>query len=656
MLHVVHDKHSDRFGYRPALDGLRAVAVLAVIVYHLGYPWFPGGFIGVDVFFVLSGYLITSLLLVERERSGGIALGAFWLRRARRLIPALLLLLLVVALWVGKTTLPSELWLRRADIFWTLFYGANWHFIASGQDYFAQGASASPLRHTWSLAIEEQFYIVWPLLVAGVAVLTSRLRVTLSVVCSLGIVLSAAAAAWLFDPGDPSRAYFGTDARIHQLLIGALLAIWIGGRVPVWTRAAGVMSAGIGLLTLVAAFLLLSDRNAAYYFGLSAALAVSAAAVILGVETAPAGLIGAALSWQPVRWIGRISYGLYLWHWPVILAIHSAPGPLSRLPGSLGVNLTRVFVTFGIAVLSFYLIEQPLRRGRALWIGSSAWRFAATSAVAVIAVSATALSMTNAPPGAVVVTDIPGCPGSGDTVCLRREGPAGAPVVALIGDSIARSLDPAMMELARQRRWTYVVAAANGCRIDGLLTTYQGQSRPMDRECQISTVKRWDRLLAEWNPAVIVAMDRWELIDAVGPDGQTLASGTPAHMAETERSLTDTARHLTSKGARLAFIELPPVISEICGAAEKRSLPQCHMGADDDTLQNPYNALFRRVALQVPGAATISLTSALCPNGICAWEISGRVVRGDGLHFTPETSRALAPTIVQQLSAAGMLR
>jgi len=169
-------------------------------------------------------------------------------------------------------------------------------------------------------------------------------------------------------------------------------------------------------------------------------------------------------------------------------------------------------------------------------------------------------------------------------------------------------------------------------------------------------VKRWQRLLVEWNPSVIVAIDRWELIDAVGSDGQTLSSGTAAHLAQTERSLTDTARQLTSKGARLAFIELPPVIPKTCGAAEKRSLRECQVGADEDIIQRPYNDLFRRVADHVPGAATVSLTRAICPEGICKWEISGRVVRGDGLHFTPQMSRALAPTLIHQLSAAGILR
>src|SRR4051812_28799245 len=206
---------SDQHRYRPALDGIRAVAILAVFGYHLEYRWLRGGFLGVDVFFVLSGYLITGLLLAEYQRTGRISLIGFWLRRAKRLLPALFFMIVAVAVWLHFKAAPFELPLRRRDLFWTLFYGANWHFVASGQDYFAQFASASPLRHTWSLAVEEQFYLLWPLIV--LAALTGAIRRwKIGTICGAGIVTSAAAMILLYDPGDPSRAYYGTDTRIHQ--------------------------------------------------------------------------------------------------------------------------------------------------------------------------------------------------------------------------------------------------------------------------------------------------------------------------------------------------------------------------------------------------------------------------------------------------------
>jgi len=651
---VSAEQSPGRFAYRPALDGFRAVAVLAVIVYHLGYRGLPGGFIGVDMFFVLSGYLITGLLLLEKERTGGIDLRAFWFRRARRLLPAVLLMLVFVELWVAVTAPPFELAWRRRDILWTLFYGANWHFIASDQGYFVQFTSASPLRHAWSLAIEEQFYLVWPALIMAAVVFSRRHRRAVAIVCSVGIVVSVAASMWLFDPGDPSRSYYGTDTRMHQLLVGAVLATLSGVRTPRRIGAAGPFVGALGAAGLAAAFFLLDGRNSAYYFGLSAGLAVCAAALIWGLETAPAGVFARALSWGPVRWTGRISYGLYLWHWPVILVIVSAPVVLRELPGSSGVNVTRLLVTFGVAAVSFYGMEQPLRLGRMSWVRSSVPRFAAAVAVAVAAVAGAAVWATPTPPDSAGRVEIAGCPADTDTPCLRRKGPPGGPVVALIGDSIARSLDPAFTQLAGERGWTYVLAAANGCRISRLLTSSEGQVRPMDKNCQQTTRHRLERLLATWSPTTIVAIDRWEITDAVGPDGRVISSGTPEHISLVERSLADAARQLTSRGAHLVFIELPPILPPDCGSGEAQSSPRCHPAVREDAVQAPYNDALRRVARSVPGVSTMSITAALCPAGVCGWDLDGMVLRFDGLHFTLDASRWLVPALGQQLTAAGL--
>ena len=376
-------------GYRPALDGIRAIAVLAVIAYHFNYGWAPGGFLGVDVFFVLSGYLITSLLLGEYARTGRIALRDFWLRRARRLLPALFVLLVVVAIWVGLDEAPIARSLRRDDLLWTLFYASNWHFIQVGQDYFAQYASASPLRHTWSLAIEEQFYVVWPLLVAGTLWIGRKRPGVLAAACVVGIVVSGLAMALLFNPADPSRAYFGTEARMHQLLIGALLAVLVRQKeLPArFRRAAGVV-APIAAVMLLVAFDRLHDQDPAYYRGVSVLLALTTAALVWAIEMNPRTRIARALSVRPVAWVGQISYGLYLWHWPVILAITVPPALLANLPGATtGLNLTRLVVTFGLTIASFYLVEQPIRRGRVPVIGRSARRFAVAAAVCIVAVS-----------------------------------------------------------------------------------------------------------------------------------------------------------------------------------------------------------------------------------------------------------------------------
>src|SRR3954452_22304186 len=210
--------------YRPALDGVRALAVLAIIAFHTTTV-LPGGFMGIDVFFVLSGYLITTLLLRERARAGRIRLGQFWARRARRLLPALLVVVTTVALADWLTAPIDRLDARRGDLLASLLYYANWHFVSVEENYFAIYQGASPLRHIWSLGVEEQYYLLWPLLlIALMLLLAGRLR-SLLAVCLGGAALSAVAMAALYDPAYPERAYFGTDARAHQLLIGAALAV-----------------------------------------------------------------------------------------------------------------------------------------------------------------------------------------------------------------------------------------------------------------------------------------------------------------------------------------------------------------------------------------------------------------------------------------------
>jgi len=468
-----------RLQYRPALDGVRAFAVLAVIGYHLGYRWLRGGFVGVDVFFVLSGYLITTLLVLEYQRTARIDIPNFWLRRAKRLLPALFILIVAVWCWEVAEAPRFELPQRGQDLIWTLFYGSNWHFISSGQDYFAQFTSASPVRHTWSLAIEEQFYLAWPPIVLLILMRRAKTGSRLALVCAVGILASALAMAWLFAPDDPSRAYYGTDTRAHQLLIGALLAVLaLSPRLQRATRLAAYASL-LGAAVLLTAMIRLSDHDPRYWNGWSLALAVAAASLIWGLELNSVGPLARLLAWRPLVWIGQISYGLYLWHWPVIVAVKTGFRPLDIFPRSTGLNLTRLALTFGVATASFYLVEQPVKQGRVWWIASSRFRLAAAAIVAT-ALVAGVVATTGI--DATVVEDIPGCPSGTYRPCLRVQAPRSAAVVAVIGDSLARSLDPAFAALARENGWTYILGATNGCRISHLLTSSAGLSKAVNQQ------------------------------------------------------------------------------------------------------------------------------------------------------------------------------
>jgi hypothetical protein len=266
----------------------------------------------------------------------------------------------------------------------------------------------------------------------------------------------------------------------------------------------------------------------------------------------------------------------------MIVAIRSAPHLLAP-PGSLRLNLTRVLATFVVAAASWLVIEQPIRRGRVRFVGSAP-RFAAAGAVTTALVATIVLWATAHEPTLDVPLEIAGCPTVADEACLRRRGSEGRPVVALMGDSLARSLDSAFLKLAAEHDWTYVLAARNGCRLSHLLTVYEGRTRPNDRVCYEAMPHLVARLLATWKPTAVVAVDRWEIIDFVGASGATLATRTPEHVAETEAALADVSRAITSSRARLAFIELPPILPGECLKKDKGRGLQCQR-CDADPLQ-----------------------------------------------------------------------
>ncbi|MFL5960013.1 MAG: acyltransferase family protein [Gaiellaceae bacterium] len=350
-------RNAPHLGYRPGLDGLRAIAVAGVFLYHSRIDWMPGGFLGVDLFFVLSGYLITSLLLVEWEAGTRIDLRRFWMRRARRLLPALVVVVLA-ALVLAAIFARGDLARTRGDAVSSLLYYTNWHLIVANHSYFARMGNLSLLQHLWSLAVEEQFYVIWPLLLVPGLVLVGRRRLPYVVVAAIA---GSTALMWLlYKPADPSRVYYGTDTRAFLLLLGILLAL-VWPAIERLRRALPLLELA-GIAALVATVLLfrqMEDFDPTLYRGGDLAAAFCFAVLIAAVAHPRTG-IGQALGVAPLRWIGERSYGIYLWHWPVVELMR--PGVDIPWTGP-GVVVAQAAIVLSAAALSYHYVEQPIRTG-----------------------------------------------------------------------------------------------------------------------------------------------------------------------------------------------------------------------------------------------------------------------------------------------------
>ena len=354
-------------GYLPGLDGLRAVAIIGVLLYHAGIDWMPGGFLGVDVFFVISGFLITSLILEEYDRSGRVNFTKFYLGRARRLLPAVAVLLIAVGLAV-LIVYQDALSAFREDALATVFYVNNWWYIFVDQSYFESVGRPPLLKHLWSLSVEEQFYLIWPvfallLMRSGGRPLVRRLALVLAIASTVWMAVLSIRNGYPVD-ADPSRAYFGTDSHSMGLLVGAALAtMWRPGRLSTQVpRGAQLIITGIGVASLAAVigfYLFVGEFTPWLYRGGFLALAFFTTALIAAV-THPASFLGPALGTGVLRYIGRRSYGIYLWHWPIFMVTRPGIDVEWSEPVTF---VVRIALTLVIAELSYRLVEMPIRRG-----------------------------------------------------------------------------------------------------------------------------------------------------------------------------------------------------------------------------------------------------------------------------------------------------
>ncbi len=437
--HLDKGRSRGEMGYLPGLDGIRALAVIGVLLYHADLGWIRGGFLGVDVFFVLSGFLITSLILEELDRSNRVNFAHFYLGRARRLLPALLLMLIIVGAVVA-------IWYRDAayqfarDSLASAFYVNNWWYIATDLSYFESIGRPPLLTHLWSLAVEEQFYLVWPFL----AFLVYR-RFRRPGVGIFALLLALASTAWMItmsvsqgfpDFADPSRAYFGTDSHAMGLLIGAALAtFWRPGRLSsTVSSGARHLVTGVGVLALAAVigfFIVVGEYTPWMYRGGFLALAVIVA-VLIAAASHPASPLGPFLGKQPLRYLGQRSYGLYLWHWPIFMLTRPV---LDIALDGVWLLAFRLALTIGVAELSFRFLEMPIRRGViARW-----WRRAKTTGGRAL-IKARVIAVT------AIATLVAGVLVLGVSLAQAQEPPVPADVAQAIGGQTEVTIDTPDLE------------------------------------------------------------------------------------------------------------------------------------------------------------------------------------------------------------------
>ena len=642
-----------------ALDGVRAIAVALVLADHGGVPGMSGGFLGVDVFFVLSGFLITSLLLDEVGRTGRIGLKSFWIRRARRLLPALIVMVLAVV--TARELFAAEATANlRDEAVAALFWMSNWLFVAQHTDYFSQGAPPSPLQHTWSLAVEEQYYLLWPLMVtavvAGLAALAYRrgtpltpraLRTAVFVLACAGVLASAAASITLAADASLNRVYFGTDTRVQALLVGAAAAAlvvqdWRGLAAGVtvlrsrWTRWTARLLPALGLVVLVLAAHSATGSAEEFRHGLLIVVAVAAVLVIAPVALDQDGPVARLLSAGPLVGLGAISYGVYLWHWPIFLLVNG------ERTGVTGWQLfaLRCAATLAVAAVSWWLIEQPIREWRPVSVPMLPLAAASAATAAMVAMTIVPVKLTPQTPvpgplvdsAALVAPEVPV-----EVAPPPRPGAPGDMRVAVFGDSIAWTL---MRYLPPTPGVHFADYTTIGCGIArGGPYEYVGQELDQKPECD-AWPSRWSQRISYERPdVVLLVVGRWEIVDRMN-EGRWTHIGDEAYDSYLRAELRRALDILGSTGARIVVTTEP--YNRRAEKPDGSLYPEDHPERVDT-----WNELLRGVVDDRPNVTVADLNEKLSPNGYYTTKVDGIRMRSDGVHPTPEAVEWLTPWLVE---------
>jgi peptidoglycan/LPS O-acetylase OafA/YrhL len=665
--------------FRPDIEGLRAVAIVAVLLCHAGLGFAAGGFVGVDVFFVISGFLITRLLLGEVSRTGSVSLPRFYARRVKRLLPLSALLLAVVAalsLLVFSPVRASEI---AGDIVSCATYTANWHFAAQSVDYFAQDVEPSPVQHLWSLAIEEQFYLVWPALLLGLTWFQRRRGRSARPV--LGVALAAILlASFAFNLGyvqnEPAAAYFSTFGRAWELALGALLAVLGDLRLR---RLPALVIGWLGIAAI--AFATLSFGPDTPFPGTAALVpTLGAAALILaGASWQAQGRWGSAalLSLPPFRYVGRISYAWYIWHWPALIFAVAVWGPLSPLAG-----VAVVAASWIPTAISHGLVEEPFRRSkrlvarpaRALALGAGCTAIAVGAALLLVGLQPTLRTAPqNEVEGALALKKgaalqqradavrpnpleawadrgesfadgcLVGISGTNSNRCLYGDRD-GDRTLILFGDSHAMQYFPPLQALAKRNHLRLIALTKAEC------TPAQVEVKSMVANREYSQCDAWReeelKRIEMAGRSTVVVMSSDTAYTPYGEDGEQLSGREAADAMEA--GYLATLKRLHGLGLGTVVIRDTPVAPDVvpdCVSEHLDDLAACDF-PHATTWEKEFE---RRAANRAPESRLIDLTPLICPQGICRSVIGNALVYRDDNHLTATFARTLRPWIEADL-------
>jgi peptidoglycan/LPS O-acetylase OafA/YrhL len=673
---------TSKSGFRPDIEGLRAIAIVAVLLCHAGIPFLAGGYVGVDVFFVISGFLITRLLVGEIDRTGSVSLVRFYARRARRLLPLMLVVLAAVGLATALLLSPVRGKEVSGDIVSSALYVANWHFAAQSVDYFAQGVEPSPLQHIWSLAVEEQFYLAWPALLLGVTWLWRRrglpvrpiLWATVAAVFATSLVLGVHLTV-----EQPNAAYFSTVARAWELALGAMLALLGARRLP---GPASVALGWAGLAAIVYAVFAFGPGTP--FPGLAALVpTLGAAALILaGSAAAATGAPAGLLSLSPVRYVGRISYAWYLWHWPMLIFAIALWGPLT-----VPLGIAAIAASWVPTALTHRWVEEPVRLSP--WLALKPRRSLALGLGCMVAGLFVASMLVNSQPAlhTAPVAEVEGAgalahqPTPQTRAVALRPNPLWAGkdrsrmyddgclvgitgthsnhceygdlsakrTMFLFGDSHAMQYFPAVVRVARKHHWRLVALAKSEC-TPAMVTVRSETTGGEYGACDAWREETLRRIESAGRGSTVVISSASDYVPL--DEGGDALSG-PARTTALLDGQMATLRRLHRAGLRAAVIkDLPPAEDDVpsCVSAKLDDLVACSF----PRVRSEGDDVDARAAIESPGVSLVNLTGEICPD-VCRAVIGDALVYRDKSHLSATFARTLTPFLERGLEKAGLV-